>query len=167
MLFTRKDTGVSEVIGAVILIAVVMTGMSLISIILLLTPSPESQPQVDLSVSCCKCSASNQYNLLLYHKGGDDLYARNLLLFLNTDPPTSEWKSISAGHLYADKMGSCIAEGIPWYINSNSIDLLRSGQYLLIVYPDKPKYLSVEDISTNARRIILNASFSCEDTCSN
>jgi flagellin-like protein len=165
MFLKGEDSGVSEVIGAVVLIAVVMTGMSLISVILLSTPSPESQPQVSLSVSCCKCSVSNQYTLLLYHNGGDDLSARNLLFFLNTDPPTSEWKSISGGHLFFDRMGSCNPGGVPWNINPNSMDQLKSGQYLQIVYADKPKYLTVEDISTNTQRIILNSSFSCDDAC--
>jgi hypothetical protein len=59
--------GVSEVIGTLILIGVVVAGMTLVAILLLSQPLPTKVPVLDVIIS------NQSRNIYIYHKGGDPL----------------------------------------------------------------------------------------------
>jgi hypothetical protein len=60
--------GVSEVIGTLILIAVVMAGMMIVFLLLLSQPPPTKIPALDVIIS------NQSRNVYIYHKGGDPLW---------------------------------------------------------------------------------------------
>jgi len=60
--------GVSEVIGTLILIGVVVAGMTLVAILLLSQPLPTKVPVLDVIIS------NQSRNIYIYHKGGDPLF---------------------------------------------------------------------------------------------
>jgi hypothetical protein len=60
--------GVSEVIGTLILIGVVVAGMTLVAILLLSQPLPTKVPVLDAIIS------NQSRNIYIYHKGGDPLF---------------------------------------------------------------------------------------------
>ena len=62
------DTGVSEVVGTIILIGVVMLGMGLVAVILLSNPLPSKVPAFDSIIS------NISHTIYIYHKGGDPLW---------------------------------------------------------------------------------------------
>ena len=61
-------TGVSEVIGTIILIGVVMLGMGLVAVLLLSNPLPTKVPAFDSIIS------NQSKTIYIYHKGGDALW---------------------------------------------------------------------------------------------
>jgi len=69
----RHEHAVSEVIGAVLLIGVVMISMVVIGVIMLSTPPPEKTPKSSLTSYCIQCDESNNYEILIYHGGGESL----------------------------------------------------------------------------------------------
>ena len=60
--------GVSEVIGTLILIGVVVAGMMLVATLLLSQPLPTKVPVLDVIIS------NQSRNIYIYHKGGDPLF---------------------------------------------------------------------------------------------
>jgi hypothetical protein len=76
-----QEEAVSEIIGALLLISVVMIGLSLISVLLFSTPPPESIPKVNLNGYCCKGPTS--LNIQISHESGDNLMGYQLLFYLN------------------------------------------------------------------------------------
>jgi hypothetical protein len=80
-----KDYAVSEVIGAVILIGLVMGGIAIIGVILLSTPPPEKTPKASISSYCVKCDLEGTYEIIMYHGGGETLDRNNTKFYLQTD----------------------------------------------------------------------------------
>jgi len=85
----RHENAVSEVIGAVLLIGVVMVSIAIIGAILLSTPPPDETPKASLTSYCVRCdidgSSNSNYEVIVYHGGGEPLPRRNLKFILNYD----------------------------------------------------------------------------------
>lgn len=77
---TRREGAVSEVVGALLLIAMVMTGLGLISVMLVSIPPPSSSMKAVLGVKCSYCPNLNpsQYDILIDHEGGETLTLSDL-----------------------------------------------------------------------------------------
>jgi len=80
----RHEYAVSEIIGAVILIGVVMAGMGLLVVLLLSTPPPEETPKASISSYCVRCDLKNNYEIIMYHGGGESLERDKLQFYLHT-----------------------------------------------------------------------------------
>ncbi|MDD1730160.1 MAG: PKD domain-containing protein [Methanospirillum sp.] len=64
----KKDSGISEVLGAVLMIAIMVTGFSILGTVYFSQPPPEKIPQVSFNLVL---GTDNQINLI--HAGGDSL----------------------------------------------------------------------------------------------
>lgn len=160
MFFSRKDSAVSEIIGAVILISVVMTGMGLISVILLSTPPPESQPQVSLRVSCCECSA-NAYSVFIRHVGGDQVSNSDLVFTLNGG--NTQPNFVYIGSMGLPQNWNCVDSGSRMYKTWGDNQYFKAGQYATINSVTLPQSLVIFDKISN--QVLVNASFSCNEKC--
>lgn len=69
----QKDVGISEVIGALLLVTMLMTGMGIISVMLLSTPPPTTIQKAVLGIKCSWCPDLKQYDILIDHEGGENL----------------------------------------------------------------------------------------------
>jgi FlaG/FlaF family flagellin (archaellin) len=69
----RDENAVSEVIGAVLLISVVMVSIAVIGVIILSQPPPEKTPKASLTSYCVRCDFNGNYEIILYHGGGEPL----------------------------------------------------------------------------------------------
>ena len=81
----RYEHAVSEIIGAVILIGVVMGGIAIIGVILLSTPPPEKTPKASISSYCVRCDRSGTYEIIMYHGGGESFERNNTQFYLQTE----------------------------------------------------------------------------------
>jgi flagellin-like protein len=79
-----KDNGLSEIIGALILVALVITGIGIIGVVLLSTPPPVSKEKVVLSSSCMQCD-TNSFIIVTRHEGGDVIDPQKMKFYLSTE----------------------------------------------------------------------------------
>jgi hypothetical protein len=80
----RYENAVSEIIGAVILIGVVMGGIGIIGVMLLSIPPPAETPKASISSYCVRCNTEETYEIIVYHGGGESFDRKNLQFFLQT-----------------------------------------------------------------------------------
>jgi len=80
----RYEYAVSEIIGAVILIGVVMGGIGILAVILLSTAPPEETPKASISSYCVRCDLSGTYEIIMYHGGGESFDRENTKFYLQT-----------------------------------------------------------------------------------
>ncbi len=64
-----NETAVSEVIGSILLVSIVVTAVSIVGVVLWSQPPPQKIPAFDMIIS--KDTAN--YKLHLYHNGGDSI----------------------------------------------------------------------------------------------
>ena len=81
----RHEHAVSEVIGAVILIGVVMLSIGIIGVMMLSTPPPEKIPKASLTSYCVQCDLDGFYEIIVYHGGGDFLERKSTKFILYLD----------------------------------------------------------------------------------
>lgn len=80
-----KERAVSELMGAILLVAVLMTGFSIISVMLLSVPPPTSTEKAILGIKCAWCPDDKKFDILIDHEGGENLSLHNLKFILITD----------------------------------------------------------------------------------
>lgn len=152
---TSRNAGVSEILGALLMVSLVITGMGMVAVIMFSTPPPQSIKVVSLSSSCCRCSATGPYAILIYHNGGDALKADEIQFFVDgveKDP----------SYYYSDQMGSCdlIGNGNIWDSTNPNL-FLKSGEYVKILSTNEPQIVKVTEARQSARGPYLNSNFSC------
>ncbi|MDD1728773.1 MAG: type IV pilin N-terminal domain-containing protein [Methanospirillum sp.] len=83
----KNEYAVSEIIGAVVLIGIVMGGMAILGVILLSTPTPEKTPKASISSYCVRCDLNDTstYEIIVYHGGGEPLARNNTRFYLQTE----------------------------------------------------------------------------------
>ncbi|PWR70566.1 type IV pilin N-terminal domain-containing protein [Methanospirillum lacunae] len=129
----RKDYAVSEVIGAVILIGLVMGGIAIIGVILLSTPPPEKTPKASISSYCVRCDLQGTYEIIMYHGGGETLDRNITNFFLHTDDGKQEqitpwwvYDSTPEDCMFSDIGDSSLSGRETW----TTSDYWKSGQTL-------------------------------------
>jgi len=129
----RYEYAVSDIIGAVILIGVVMGGMGLIGVILLSTPPPDETPKASVSSYCVRCDLKGTYEVIMYHGGGQALDRNKIQFFLHTrdgtiSPITPWWvyDSTPEDCMYSDIGESSHSTRETW----RSSDQWKSGNSL-------------------------------------
>lgn len=88
----RHETAVSEIIGAILLIAVVIGGMGMVSVLMLSTPPPEKVPKTSMSAYSVACvddtmypaDPNDDYEIIVYNGGGESLERDRLKFFVKS-----------------------------------------------------------------------------------
>ncbi|HXW98964.1 MAG TPA: type IV pilin N-terminal domain-containing protein, partial [Methanomicrobiales archaeon] len=84
-----KNRAVSEAVGTIILVGMVMIGVVLVGMLLLSGQTATTVPVFDSIIS-------NQSKIVyIYHKGGDSLYAGTYKIFVNGNDSTSYFSIMS------------------------------------------------------------------------
>lgn len=87
-----SDEAVSEILGALLLVVLLITGLSIIGVILLSGPPPSTGMKAILGVKCSWCPDSSppQYDILIGHEGGENIQLNNLKLTVFTSNETKK-----------------------------------------------------------------------------
>jgi len=80
-----RDSAVSEIIGAVLLISIVMTALSIVGVVLWSQPAPQKIPALDAVIS----EDSGNKLIHLYHDGGDLLPAGDVKILVDGNDYTA------------------------------------------------------------------------------
>lgn len=80
-----NEEGVSEAIGAVLLIGLTVVGITLISVLLFSQPIAKELPAVDVLIS------SEDATILFQHNGGDSLYPADFNIYIDGNAVPSSW----------------------------------------------------------------------------
>jgi len=104
-----KPSGVSEVVGTLILVGIVMLGIVLVSILLLSNPVPSSVPAFDGIIS------NNSTTVYIYHKGGDPLQPGQYQILVNGGDQTRNFTIMGVGSpfLYPWTVGETLTNTTP------------------------------------------------------
>jgi flagellin-like protein len=86
-----RDSAVSEVIGTILLVAIVMTAVAITSVALLSQPAPEKVPSLDAGIS--KDTANKMIHL--FHAGGDTLNRENMYVLVDGSDYTASFNKSS------------------------------------------------------------------------
>lgn len=149
-----KDYAVSEVIGGVLLISIVITGMAIIGVFLISSPPPEEQPHISFLVYSC-CKDGRTYNsTLISHQGGNSIKWSDIKFLLDN-------KVVTPLCLYSDEVDTSdlIANGTSWN-NDDAISNFSTGDTLKIVSSGIPHHLIIYE-SVGANQTILDTEFTC------
>jgi len=77
------EKALSEIVGAIILVALVITGIGIIGVLMLSTPPPAAKEKAVLSSSCIDCDGT-KFMVLISHEGGDTIHSGRLKFNLET-----------------------------------------------------------------------------------
>jgi len=172
----RREGAASEILGAILLVSLVITGLSIISVMLLSSPSPSSSMKSIIGVKCSKCPNldPNQYDILIDHEGGENLSLQNLKITLftsnrssflinNSDitvfrgeegiytpPVTCDGKS---GELWGNVPQISAGQSMKYSFNS-----LDQPKIVLIQGPSSIGYSTVSQLSINYIQNLTNSS---------
>jgi len=113
----RKDDAVSEVIGAVLLISIVVIAVSIIGVVLWSQPPPQKIPSLSVSISNSSC------NVTLIHGGGDTVENTYIALLVDGIDHTNSF--IKPG------------TGVPWTSWENGETLEYAPSYTCLLTPQR------------------------------
>lgn len=131
-----KNSGVSEILGGLLAVSIVFSGMGIIGVYLISTPPPEPLPQISFLVYCC----SDDNSIIISHQGGDSIYRSDIdfkTYQIDGNEATNDWVPSSQSGLF--ETGDTIE------FSSNN-----------------PKRLLIIDIS-GTKKILLDTQFTCFD----
>jgi len=77
----EKDSGVSELIGAILLVSLVVMLMMIVTTVVISQPRPEKIPELSASISMT--NVSGLYNITITNTGGDVLQDGEYLVVIN------------------------------------------------------------------------------------
>lgn len=105
-----SENGVSEVIGAVLLISLVILGVGMIAVFMFSQPPPQQIPSLNAIIW------NDTNNIYLRHDGGDILYSKDVKIYVNgtdmtssftlSSAPTQPWTTWSIGTVLQYSKGS-------------------------------------------------------------
>ena len=87
-----NDAAVSEVIGSILLVSIVVTAASIVGVVLWSQPMPQTIPAFDVIIS--KDTGNNWIHL--YHDGGDSLNRVDIKILVNGNDNTTDFKKSGA-----------------------------------------------------------------------
>lgn len=104
-----RDTerAVSEIIGALILISVIVAGIALVGVIMFSQPQPQKIPALNAVIS------TNAQTVNIYHNGGDSFRADDLQLLLDGQDLTSAFKEDGSAGWSTWSVGQSLSYDIP------------------------------------------------------
>jgi len=141
----RKEHAVSELIGAILLVGLVITAMAIVAVLLLSNPPPEEVPQLNILAS--RNETSKQF--FLYHNGGDAMRIENTIIRINNDSSPISNKAINITNEDGTNQ-AWAGSNIPWSL----------GKTLIIPSVEIPKSISIVYQGPTSQNLILTTSFS-------
>ena len=143
--WTNED-GVSETIGAVLLIGLTVVGVTLISVILFSQPIAEELPAVDIIVS------GNESTILFQHNGGDSLGRDEFTIFVegNAVDPDDLHIADSGDGEWPWSVGETLQYSVPAEIEplSEFVRMTYGGDSGILIRP-----AFVDEAGTNENRV--------------
>jgi len=82
----KRERAVSEIIGAIILVAIVITGIGIVGVFMTSTPPPQAKEKSVLSSSCIDCDGDS-FVIVVRHDGGEVIDPRVMKFFVKTEYP--------------------------------------------------------------------------------
>jgi len=82
----KNESAVSEIIGAILLVAIVIAGIGIVGVFMSSTPPPQAKEKAVLSSSCIDCTGDS-FVVVVRHEGGDVVDPRTLNYWLTTEYP--------------------------------------------------------------------------------
>jgi flagellin-like protein len=128
------DTAVSEVIGSILLVAIVVTAASIVGVVLWSQPPPQKIPAFDVIIS--KDTANHKVHL--YHNGGDSITSDEITILVDGN----------------DKKADFTKSGASWttWSTGESLDYNYSGQ-------PEPRDVQIIYIGLSSSSILAAAHF--------
>ncbi len=127
----RTDAAVSEVIGSVMLISVVVTAIAIIGVVLTSQPPPQTLPALEAIIS-----SNGKDTVRIYHGGGDTVTSREIAILVDgVDRTTgftlggSNWTSWSPGDTLEFISGSLPEKVQILYTSGTSQTVLVSADF--------------------------------------
>ncbi len=80
----KDEKAISEIIGAILLVAIVIAGIGIVAVFMTSTPPPKANQKAVLSSSCIDCSGDS-FVIVVRHDGGETIDPRTLKYFLRTE----------------------------------------------------------------------------------
>jgi len=127
-----RESGVSEIVGATLLISIVVVSIAVISVMVLSPGTPHKIPALDAVIS------NIDHNVFIYHDGGDMLQKGDIAILVNGQDKTSSfvkngagWDSWSVGEsLVYDASGSAPVNDVKIvYTSGTAQGVLASAQF--------------------------------------
>ena len=140
----RKEHAVSELIGAILLVGLVITAMAIVAVLLLSNPPPEEVPQLNILAS--RNETSKQF--FLYHNGGDAMKIENTIIRINNDSSPISNKAINITNEDGTNQ-AWAGSNIPWSL----------GKTLIIPSAETPQSVSIVYQGPTSQNLILTTSF--------
>lgn len=135
---------VSELIGAILLVGLVITAMAIVAVLVLSNPPPEEVPHLN-------ALAGNTSNtILLYHTGGDELKEEQTLIRINNNPDP-----VPHSEIYLKSEDGTV-ESSPWATTKTQWGL---GKTLVIPSIVPPQSITVTFHGKTSQHLILSTSF--------
>jgi PKD repeat protein len=103
----ETERAVSELIGALILISVIIAALALVGVMVLSQPPPQKIPALNAIIS------TNTQTVNIYHNGGDSFRAEDLQLLLNGQDFTSSFKEDGSAGWSTWSVGQSLTYDIP------------------------------------------------------
>jgi hypothetical protein len=82
----KKESAISEIIGAILLVALVIAGIGIVGVYMTSTPPPETKEKAVLDSSCIDCTGDS-FVIVVRHEGGETIDPRTLTYWLRTEYP--------------------------------------------------------------------------------
>lgn len=128
---TENETGVSEILGAILLVSVVAMAVTLVGVAVLSQPLPEKLPALTAEI------ITIGRTILITHNGGDALRKSDMSIMVDGDdlknsftrPDGSGWSSWSVGDslIYPVPTGDPMPKGVTiYYIGGKSATMIQS-----------------------------------------
>lgn len=157
-----KDSAISEILGAILMVSIVITGMAMIGVILLSSPAPDSIPKTSFQVYACGEADWTEKTVMISHQGGDPIPWSEIKFIVNPvegvnpkDPCCSYTGQVDS----SNKSGTIISE-IEFEPDNKSIQF-KTGDTLKIITTKLPNHLIIYKNTGSTNQTLLDTSFTC------
>lgn len=140
----HQDLAVSELIGAILLVGLVITALAIVAVLLLSNPPPEEVPQLNA------LAGNTSDSILLYHTGGDELKEEQTLIRINNNQDP-----VSHSMIYM-KLDDGTIEPESWDVTKTPWTV---GKTLVIPSGTAPQSISVVYQGATSQNLILTTTF--------
>lgn len=82
----KKESAISEIIGAILLVAIVIAGIGIVGVFMTSSPPPQTKEKAVLSSSCIDCTGDS-FVVVIRHEGGESFDPRTMKYWLKTEYP--------------------------------------------------------------------------------
>lgn len=142
----RKEKAVSELIGAILLVALVLAGIGIVAVYMTSSPTPQSKTKTVLSSQCIDCSGDS-FAIIVRNEGGDILDPRVMKFWLRTEflnkTPFERIQVYGTYFFLADEYSRLSKEQIcsppngSWSIPYDNANVMKTGDAVVISYKMK------------------------------